>query len=295
VNGGTGYYLPPLVEIKGGYKPGEGRKARASAVCSGGSVTSIVIEDGGSGYFETPTVRFVPISEAILQCVVRDGSISSVKVISGGYGYASPPRIVFRGGSDATATAIVANGSITSVVVVNGGSGFSSAAKALVDSGVGVNASASATISASVSRVTVLSCGEGFEPSEPVSVFFSGGGSNGRGASVSASIGFSGSGASATGTASTSEIRILCEPSSSTAGIYGVGILDIIDYASTSKYKTTRAIAGVDSNSSITSDTAIGLFSGLWQSTAAINSITITAFGGSGIGNSSSFALYGIN
>jgi hypothetical protein len=103
-----------------------------------------------------------------------------------------------------------------------------------------------------------------------------------------------GSSASASGTASTSEIRILCEPSSITAGIYGVGILDIIDYASTSKYKTTRAIAGVDWNSTA-GDNAIGLFSGLWQSTAAINSITITAFGGSGIGNSSTFALYGIN
>jgi hypothetical protein len=196
--GGTGYSLPPLVELLGGYSPSGGRKATAHAVCSGGSVTSIVIDDGGSGYFEKPTVRFVPVSEAILECVVEDGVIRSVNVVYGGYGYASPPSLLFRGGVNASAIATVANGSITSVSVVNGGSGFSARPAIIINSGIGVNASATAAISAQVSRVTVLSGGEGFEPGEPVSVFFSGGGANGTGASASASVGFSGSGASAT-------------------------------------------------------------------------------------------------
>jgi hypothetical protein len=196
--GGTGYATPPLVELLGGYAPASGRKAKASAVCSGGSVTSIVIDDGGSGYFEQPTVRFVPVSEAILECVVEEGVIRSVTVLSGGYGYASPPTLLFRGGTDASAVATVANGSITSVSVVSGGSGFPQRPTVVIDSGIGTGASAVASISAQVSRVTVLSSGEGFEPGEPVSVFFSGGGATGAGASASASIVLAGSGATAT-------------------------------------------------------------------------------------------------
>jgi hypothetical protein len=67
------------------------------------------------------------------------------------------------------------------------------------------------------------------------------------------------------------------------------GILDILDYGSTSKYKTTRNIAGVDTNSSAGS---IWLSSGLWMSTSAITSITFDLSGDTF--GTSTFALYGI-
>ena len=75
--------------------------------------------------------------------------------------------------------------------------------------------------------------------------------------------------------------------------VQNVAIMDIIDYASTSKYKTARAFYGQDDNSgSISSN--LELNSGLWLSTSAIDSITVTVTGGVAFSTGSSIALYGI-
>ena len=69
-----------------------------------------------------------------------------------------------------------------------------------------------------------------------------------------------------------------------------VGIGDILDYASTSKYKTYRELFGYDGN-------GLGniiMYSGLWMNTAAITSITITNATGNPQTTTSQFALYGI-
>jgi len=79
---------------------------------------------------------------------------------------------------------------------------------------------------------------------------------------------------------------------SATSGIFGAGIVDIIDYASTSKYKTLRSISGVDNNG--TTNPGISLQSGLWQSTAAINEIDIGVGGYTFIAGST-FTLYGVS
>jgi hypothetical protein len=79
-----------------------------------------------------------------------------------------------------------------------------------------------------------------------------------------------------------------------TTGYPAIGILDILDYADTNKFKTTRSLAGSDSN---TVNGGIGLMSGCWRSTSAITSITILAYSGgsaSTFNQYSSFALYGI-
>jgi hypothetical protein len=68
-------------------------------------------------------------------------------------------------------------------------------------------------------------------------------------------------------------------------------ICDIIDYASTSKYKTVRNFAGTDVNGT---GSEIDLTSGLWQSTAAVNSLSI-GLQGAVFTSASSVALYGIN
>ena len=74
-----------------------------------------------------------------------------------------------------------------------------------------------------------------------------------------------------------------------TANVFNGGVIDILDYANTNKYKTVRSLGGVDLNGS----GEISLSSGSWRSTSAINSITLlaeqTAFA-----QYSSFALYGI-
>ena len=66
-------------------------------------------------------------------------------------------------------------------------------------------------------------------------------------------------------------------------------VADIFDYASTSKYKTTRSLAGNDTNGG----GEIALFSGLWMSTSAVTSIDIFPSAGN-FTQYSSFALYGI-
>ena len=69
----------------------------------------------------------------------------------------------------------------------------------------------------------------------------------------------------------------------------GVGIVDISDYANTSKNKTAKSIFGIDANASSTNQT-IELDSGLWLSTSAINQIKVL-WAGSVTGT---IALYGI-
>ena len=76
---------------------------------------------------------------------------------------------------------------------------------------------------------------------------------------------------------------------SSTASAFSVTVLDILDYANTNKYKTTRTLNGYDANGS----GIVHLFSGNWRDTNAITSISVTATSGN-IVEYSSFALYGI-
>jgi len=73
---------------------------------------------------------------------------------------------------------------------------------------------------------------------------------------------------------------------------YAAGVVDILDYTSTNKYKTIRVLSGVDTNGS---DGIIFLSSGLWQSTSAVTSVTFEYNGGTNnINQYSQFALYGV-
>ena len=74
------------------------------------------------------------------------------------------------------------------------------------------------------------------------------------------------------------------------ATIPGVAIVDILDYANTNKYKTTRALAGSDANGS----GWLQLGSGSWRNTNAITSITLYPASSQTFNTNSSFALYGI-
>jgi len=78
--------------------------------------------------------------------------------------------------------------------------------------------------------------------------------------------------------------------SSATASVFAGGVIDVLDYANTNKYKTVRNLLGYDANGS----GYVGLFSGNWRSTSAVISITLGSTNGSGFLQYSSFALYGI-
>ena len=98
-----------------------------------------------------------------------------------------------------------------------------------------------------------------------------------------------GNGTSAVAGASTSSSSLASFYASTTANIFGAGVFDILDYANTNKFKTMRALTGVDTNGGI----LIVFRSGAWRSTSAITSIKIFPASGS-INQYSQFALYGI-
>jgi hypothetical protein len=72
------------------------------------------------------------------------------------------------------------------------------------------------------------------------------------------------------------------------ANLFGVGVMDILDYANVNKNKTVRLLSGIDYNGS----GFVQLESVLWKNTAAITSITFTQ--NSNWASGSKFYLYGI-
>jgi hypothetical protein len=102
----------------------------------------------------------------------------------------------------------------------------------------------------------------------------------------------SGAGASTSAGATSSASFLIAQQSpgnNKTAGIYGAYVIDILDYANTNKFKTTRCIGGFDANGS----GELGLTSGNWRNTNAITSIKLY-LGIYNFAQYSSFALYGV-
>lgn len=77
-----------------------------------------------------------------------------------------------------------------------------------------------------------------------------------------------------------------------TTEMQGAGVIDILDYENTNKFKTVRSLAGAEGNSASTLISILGLSSGLWRSTSAITSIELLCNGS--FVQYSQFALYGI-
>lgn len=75
------------------------------------------------------------------------------------------------------------------------------------------------------------------------------------------------------------------------SNIFGAGVIDVLDYANTNKYKTARILSGFDKNGATG---YLNFNSGLWQNTAAVNSISLFYQGSVNTVQYSSFALYGI-
>jgi hypothetical protein len=79
-------------------------------------------------------------------------------------------------------------------------------------------------------------------------------------------------------------------PGTVVASTFAVFVCDILDYANTNKYKTTRSLNGISLNNT---DGREELRSGNWRSTSAISTIRIFP-GADTFGQYSHFALYGI-
>lgn len=100
----------------------------------------------------------------------------------------------------------------------------------------------------------------------------------------------SGTAVSAEGFANQSDIYSGLYPAASaSANIFGVAVIDILDYANTNKYKTVRTLSGNDQNGS----GYVVMRSGLWMNTAAITSINLPIDAGN-YAQYTRISLYGI-
>jgi hypothetical protein len=97
-----------------------------------------------------------------------------------------------------------------------------------------------------------------------------------------------GDGSTAAAGANSSFSNFFVGTTGNAASTFGANVIDILDYANTNKYTTSRSLSGMDANGS----GYVQFFSGLWMNTAAVTTITIT--GDSNFQEYSSFALYGI-
>jgi hypothetical protein len=75
----------------------------------------------------------------------------------------------------------------------------------------------------------------------------------------------------------------------SVANAFGIAILDLLDYSSTTKQKPARSFFGYDNNGS----GQINYSHGLWTNTNAITSLTVVPNTGN-LSQYSSYALYGV-
>ena len=99
-----------------------------------------------------------------------------------------------------------------------------------------------------------------------------------------------GDGVSVTASALTSTTRVsYIGQAVATANIGGVSIVDVHDYASTTKNKTVRSFTGWDINGS----GEVKLSSGVWMNTAAVTSLSIVNLADN-FATTSVFSLYGI-
>jgi hypothetical protein len=102
-----------------------------------------------------------------------------------------------------------------------------------------------------------------------------------------------GNGSSATAFASTPTTEAYLDKgagASLTSSIFAGIVCDILDYSSTTKFKTTRSLGGADANGS----GVIHLTSGLFRSTNPINSLRLFSTQSGNFAQYSQFSLYGV-
>jgi hypothetical protein len=140
INGGS-YSTAPTVAISGG----SGTGATAHVVLTGGTVTSVVLDNPGTGYLQSDVliVSFSGGSPA-------GGTLTGGTITNGGSGYTSAPAVSFTGGgggSGATATSTITGGKVTGVTITNPGTGYTTIPTVVFTGGAGTGASATVTVS----------------------------------------------------------------------------------------------------------------------------------------------------
>ncbi len=156
-----------------------------------GSVQSIQITNGGSGYALAPTVTIATgggvqaIGTATITKVVL-----SATVATGGTSYTSAPVVTFSGGggTGAAAIAVLNGGVVTSIVITNPGTGYTAAPTYTFSGGGFATAATAGTVTTTgvVASITITAAGTGYL-SAPV-ITFNNTGTGGSSAAASAVI-----------------------------------------------------------------------------------------------------------
>jgi hypothetical protein len=147
-----------------------------------GAVKRVEVVDGGS-FVGTPniTAYYAGASGASLSVAMSGGSILSVSVISGGSGYNSSPSLIISGATVLSAPVLVPYVEIESVNVLEQGYDYLQFPTVTLQGGSGASGSIGATVqvinAGRVDYVSVLAAGSGYTDGATVS--FVGGGGNG--------------------------------------------------------------------------------------------------------------------
>lgn len=155
---------------------------------------------------------------------------------------------------------------------------------------------ATTTLSTSQSTITFSSIPQNYEHLQIRGILKNSGGGtyikmqlNGDTGSNYSGHELSGNGTAAEALGYSNRTDIPITPNGNTATNFAGFILDVLDYANTNKYKTTRLLMGYDDNGS----GRVMLDSGSWRSTSGITSISIATTSGT-FQQYSQLALYGI-
>ena len=142
LDGGKGYSdtNPPTVVVQNPINVGA-ELPQLKATVTNGSVSSLEVENSGSGYTFVPRVTFKqPGGAKIGTATLTDGSITgTIAVIDGGQGYSTVPTVYVdepTGEDPVTAalTATLTDGKVTAITIVNGGQGYETVPRvAIVD------------------------------------------------------------------------------------------------------------------------------------------------------------------
>ena len=179
LSSGGGYDAgsPPNIVFTGG-----GGSGAAALVSVNGSITEIIVEDGGDGYTSQPLISIVGGggSGAAATAVITNNKVSKILVDAGGTGYTSTPTISISGGggTGAEATASV-RGPIQSIEVTDFGSGYIAEPTIEVSSGKGAEALAIVNNGRIVS-IAVINAGIGYTSPPEVEIYGSGFGAKAR-------------------------------------------------------------------------------------------------------------------
>jgi hypothetical protein len=144
-SGGSGYSVPPSVEILGGYGAGAAAVAVLASTLSNATVT---VTKGGSGYTSAPRVTLSGGSGefATATCSVSGGVVTSVTIQSPGGGFLSAPTVTFSGGGGSGAEAKVGL-PVSKILLSDSGYGYEKSPRVFFFGGGGTGVAATTQIS----------------------------------------------------------------------------------------------------------------------------------------------------